>query len=44
VTDPLQSQLEHFCRVIRREEAPLVSAEDGYRNLLITEQIADASA
>jgi predicted dehydrogenase len=44
VTDPLQSQLEHFCRVIRREEAPLVSAEDGYRNLLVTEQIANASA
>ena len=42
VLDPLQSQLEQFCRVIRREEAPLVSAEDGYRNLLITEQIADA--
>jgi predicted dehydrogenase len=44
VTDPLQSQLEHFCRVIRRDESPLVSAEDGYRNLLVTEQIADAAA
>ena len=44
VTDPLKSQLEHFCSVIWREEALLVSAEDGYRNLLITEQMAEASA
>lgn len=43
VIDPLQAQLEHFCRVIRRKEAPIVSAEDGYRNLLITQEIAEAS-
>ena len=42
VPDPLEAQLMHFCCVIRREDAPLVSAEDGYRNLLITEQIANA--
>ncbi len=32
-TDPLQSQLEHFCRVVRKEEAPLVDARDGMRSL-----------
>lgn len=27
------AQLEHFCRVIRREEAPLVNGEDGLGTL-----------
>ncbi len=40
VSDPLVRQLSHFCRVIRGEEEPLVSAEDGYRNLQLTEAIA----
>jgi len=39
VVNPLEGQLDHFCRVILREELPLVSVEDGYRNLLITEKI-----
>ncbi len=42
VTDPLASQLAHFCRVIRSEESPLVTVEDGYRNLVITEEIVRA--
>lgn len=42
IPDPLEAQLQHFCRVVRREEAPIVSAEDGYKNLLITEKIAVA--
>ncbi len=34
--DPLAAQLAHFCRVIRREETPLVSGEEGLRTLAAT--------
>ena len=34
--DPLAAQLEHFCRVIRREEEPLVSGEEGLRTVAAT--------
>jgi len=37
--DPLRLQLEHFVRVIQGNERPLVSATDGFKNLLITEAI-----
>ncbi len=43
VVDPLARQLSHFCRVIRGEEAPMVSAADGCSNLEITERIVRAS-
>ncbi len=33
--DPLQSQLEHFCRVVRGEEEPLVDGRDGTRSLAV---------
>lgn len=33
--DPLVRQLEHFCGVIRAEEAPLVSAADAARSLAL---------
>ena len=33
--DPLTRQLEHFCRVVRREEAPLVDGPDGTRSLAV---------
>ncbi|MBU0611513.1 MAG: gfo/Idh/MocA family oxidoreductase, partial [Armatimonadetes bacterium] len=33
--DPLQAQLEHFCRVVRGQEEPLVSAEEGARSLAV---------
>ena len=33
--DPLRSQLEHFCRVVRNEENPLVDARDGTRSLAV---------
>ncbi len=33
--DPLVRQLEHFCRVIRSEEAPFVSAAEGTRALAV---------
>jgi len=31
--DPLQGQLEHFCRVIKGEETPVVDGPDGTRSL-----------
>ena len=34
--DPLAAQLAHFCRVIGREEEPVVSAEEGVRTLAAT--------
>ncbi|VVN00383.1 Inositol 2-dehydrogenase/D-chiro-inositol 3-dehydrogenase [Pseudomonas fluorescens] len=41
--DPLELQLEHFCRIIQGLEAPLVTVRDGLRNLIITEAIAEAA-
>lgn len=40
--DPLQRQMQHFCRVIAGLEAPLVSAEDGLRNLIVIEAIRES--
>ncbi len=33
--DPLQAQLEHFCRVVEGEEEPILDAEDGARSLAV---------
>ena len=33
--DPLVRQLEHFCRVVRRKELPLVDGQDGTRSLAV---------
>ena len=33
--DPLIRQLEHFCRVVRRQESPLVDGLDGTRSLAV---------
>ncbi|HDS1737112.1 MULTISPECIES: Gfo/Idh/MocA family oxidoreductase [Pseudomonas] len=41
--DPLALQLEHFCAVIRGEVAPLVTVDDGLRNLIVVEAIAEAA-
>ncbi|MCB2100287.1 MAG: Gfo/Idh/MocA family oxidoreductase [Rhodobacterales bacterium] len=35
--DPLVRQLDHFCRVVRGQEAPLVSGEEGLRTLRVIE-------
>lgn len=35
VADPLQAQLEHFCRVVRGEQEPLIGPEDGTRSLAV---------
>ncbi|MCY4079821.1 MAG: Gfo/Idh/MocA family oxidoreductase [Caldilineaceae bacterium] len=37
--DPLAAQLAHFCRVIRREEPPLVSGDEGLRTLAATQAV-----
>lgn len=37
--DPLVCQLDHFIDVVRGEASPLVTAEDGYNNLLVTEAV-----
>ncbi len=33
--DPLEAQLEHFCRVVRGEEEPLIGPEDATRSLAV---------
>lgn len=33
--DPLVLQLEHFCRVVRRAERPLINGRDGTRSLAV---------
>ncbi len=38
--DPLVAQLSHFINVIRRVDVPLVSALDGYQNMLVVEAIS----
>jgi predicted dehydrogenase len=38
-TDPLATQLDHFVAVLRGEALPLVSAQDGYLNMLVLEAI-----
>lgn len=42
--DTYVRQIEHFARVIRREEAPLVSGLDGVRTLQATLAVKDAAA
>ena len=42
--DPLLRQIQHFARVIRGEEAPLVSGEEGLRTLQVVEAIRKAAA
>lgn len=37
------AQLDHFCRVIRREELPLIDGDDGLRTLAATLAIHDAA-
>lgn len=42
-SDPLECQLIHFLNVIKGTAKPLVSAEDGLKNLKITTAIADSA-
>ena len=41
---PLVSQLEHFCRVIRGEEEPLVDGRDGARSLAVALAVLESAA
>ncbi len=41
--DPLECQMRHFGRLIQGKEPPLVSAQDGFRNLLVTEAIRESA-
>jgi len=41
--DPLTAQLAHFCRVVRREEEPLISGADGLRTLAVTLAIHESA-
>jgi len=42
-SDPLSNQMQHFCKVIRGDEEPLVSASEGYKSLQVIEAIQQAS-
>ena len=42
--EALRLQLEHFVRVAREEEAPLVSAEDAARTLALVAAVERAAA
>jgi predicted dehydrogenase len=42
-SDPIAHQMEHFCKVVRGEAPPLVSAFDGMQNLKITEAIVESA-
>lgn len=42
--DAYRQQLQHFCRVIRGEEEPIVSGEDGLRSLQLASAILHAAA
>ena len=41
--DPLQLQLEHFGAVARGQAEPMVTAQDGLRNMRVVEAIAEAA-
>ena len=40
--DPLKSQLEHFCRVVRNEGKPIVDGRDGARSLAVVLAIRES--
>ncbi|MEO2003253.1 MAG: Gfo/Idh/MocA family oxidoreductase [Candidatus Poribacteria bacterium] len=42
-SDPLSLQLSHLCRVIRREEEPVVDAQDAARSLAVALAVAESA-
>jgi predicted dehydrogenase len=42
-SDPLINQIKHFAEVIRRNEAPLVDANEGLRTMQVVEAIQVAA-
>ena len=41
--DPLKLQLEHFCRVVRGEEKPIVDGPDGTRSLAVVLAVLESA-
>lgn len=41
--DPLQAQLDHFCRVVAGEEEPLLDAADGARSLAVALAVQESA-
>ena len=42
-TDPLMNQIDHFCSVIKGNKPPLISAEEGFKNLKVLEGIYESA-
>ena len=42
VQDPLVRQIDHFCEVIRGEQAPRTSGEDALRSLIVVRAVLDS--
>jgi predicted dehydrogenase len=42
-SDPIKSQMEHFCRVVRGEEVPLVDGHDATRSLAVAVAILESA-
>ena len=42
--DPIARQMAHFVQVVRGTAAPIVTVEDGWRNLCVTEAVTQAAA
>jgi predicted dehydrogenase len=42
--DPLTLQIRHFCRVIRRDESPVVSGREGLATLKVIAAAKEAAA
>ncbi len=40
--DPLECQLSHFIKVIRGDESPIVTAMDGYMNMVVVDAIKES--
>ena len=41
--DPLKAQIEHFCRVVRGEEAPVVDARDAAQSLAVALAVQESA-
>ena len=42
-TNPLRSQLEHFCRVVRDLEQPIIDARDGMQSLAVAVAVMESA-
>ena len=44
MADPLEIQMEHFCRVVAGEEAPIVNARDGAESLAVALAVQESAS